>query len=363
METITDSRPQSLWNQKRDRRPVIIAGPCSAETEEQVLETARQLSGFGIRIFRAGIWKPRTRPDSFEGVGNAGLKWLLQAKKETGMLISTEVANGRHAYEAIKFGVDILWIGARTTANPFAVQEIADALQGASCSVLVKNPVNPDTDLWVGAVERLGKAGIYDIGAIHRGFSKYTKERFRNPPIWQIPIELKRRIPEIPMFCDPSHIAGDRSLLPELCQKAIDLDYDGLMIESHENPAKALSDARQQLTPYELDKMLAALSYRKPDSKSAGFLTTIEELRSRIDLLDEDLLNILSERMLVAEQIGKCKKENSVTILQRQRWDDLVKNRIESAIRKGLSVTLATGIMDAIHQESINRQTEVMNSY
>lgn len=342
------------------QRPIIIAGPCSAETEEQVMETARQLSTMGIKIYRAGIWKPRTRPNAFEGVGSEGLRWLQRVRRETGMLVTTEVANVKHVYEALKFGVDILWIGARTSANPFAMQDIADSLRGVNIPVLVKNPVNPDVDLWIGAIERLYNSGINQLAAIHRGFSSYDHSIFRNVPQWQIPIELRRRIPELPIITDPSHICGNRELLFDISQKAMDLNFDGLIVETHINPDKALSDAKQQITPETLGKMLGRLVLRDPDVNQQVMLT-LAELRDQIDKLDDKLINMLEERMKVSEKIGEHKLVNNITILQTKRWDDMLKNRLSLGNRKGLSEEFIIKIFTAIHQESINHQTSVMN--
>jgi chorismate mutase len=343
------------------KRPVIIAGPCSAESEEQVLSTAKELSLRGVKIYRAGIWKPRTRPNAFEGVGAKGLKWLKRVKEETGMLTATEVANTKHVYEVLKNGIDIIWIGARTTANPFAVQEIADALQGVDIPVMIKNPVNPDVELWIGALERINKAGITKMAAIHRGFSNYDKTLFRNDPQWQIPIELKRRIPELMMITDPSHICGNRQLLYDVSQKAMDLNFDGLIIESHITPDKALSDAKQQITPAELESLLVRLILREPSSNAHAELT-LAELREQIDKLDDKLVNLLEKRMEVVGEIGAYKKENNLTILQSRRWDDILNKRVSLGQRKGLSEEFILKVFKAIHQESINHQTVIMNT-
>ena len=342
------------------QRPVIIAGPCSAETEEQVLATAHELKSVGVKIFRAGIWKPRTRPNAFEGVGKEGLKWLRKVKEETGMLTTTEVANVKHVYEALKSGIDILWIGARTTTNPFAVQDIADSLKGVDITVMVKNPVNPDVDLWVGAFERLNNSGINRLIAIHRGFSVYDKSLFRNDPQWQIPIELRRRIPQLMMITDPSHICGNRQLLYDVSQKAMDLNFDGLIIETHINPDKALSDANQQITPSELGNLLKRLVFRKADENGDSQMT-LAELREQIDKLDDKVVNIFEQRMKIVEEIGQYKKEQNLTILQTRRWDDILKNRISLGTRKGLSEEFILKVFQAIHQESINHQTIIMN--
>lgn len=334
-------------------KPVIMAGPCSAESEEQLLNTARPLAAMGIKIFRAGIWKPRTRPNAFEGVGSEGLKWMQTVQKETGMMVATEVANVKHVYEALKYGVDIIWIGARTSANPFAVQDIADSLRGVNIPVLVKNPVNPDVDLWIGAIERINNAGIKQLAAIHRGFSSYDKTLYRNVPQWQIPIELRRRIPKLPIITDPSHICGNREFLYDISQKAMDLNFDGLIIETHCNPDKALSDAKQQVTPDGLKQIIDRLVLREPEINEELMLT-LAELRDQIDKLDDRIINILEERMGVSEKIGKYKKDNNITILQTKRWDDMLKTRLNLGDRKGLSEEFIIKLFRSIHQESIN---------
>lgn len=350
------------FNGLSTEKPLVLAGPCSAETEEQVMETARQLKENGIKIFRAGLWKPRTRPNAFEGVGRKGLPWLKRVKDELGMFTSTEVANVKHIYDALKAGIDILWIGARTTANPFAVQEIADALKGVDIPVMVKNPVNPDPELWIGALERLNNAGLTKLAAIHRGFSMYNKSFYRNHPQWQIPIELKRRIPDLPIITDPSHICGNRDLLFEISQKAMDLDFDGLIVETHCNPDKAWSDAQQQITPAELNTLLNNLILRKADVENTILLTTLEDLRHEIDQYDDKLVQILEMRMGVSRKIGEYKKKNNITILQTSRWDEILRRRIEEADKKGLSEEFIIKVFRAIHEESINHQTKVMNS-
>ena len=342
------------------KRPFLIAGPCSAETEEQTLATAKKLSGYGYKIFRAGIWKPRTRPGAFEGVGTIGLPWLKRVQKETGMFVCIEVANTHHVYEALKFGVDILWIGARTTANPFAVQEVADALKGIDIPVLVKNPVNPDIDLWIGAIERINRAGIKRIGAIHRGFSSFEDIKYRNSPHWQIPIELRRRIPELPIINDPSHIAGRRDLLKEISQEAMDLNFDGLIVESHINPDKAWSDAKQQLTPEALHEMIESIVLRKSRITDIPRVT-LDNLRTKIDKLDNELLDLLKKRMKISEAIGKYKFENNITILQTRRYDEILTKRREKAVEKGLNPDFVIDIFESIHEESIHCQNEVMN--
>lgn len=342
------------------KRPLIMAGPCSAESEEQVLSTAKEIAAMGIKIFRAGIWKPRTRPNAFEGIGSVGLPWLQTVKKETGMLVSTEVANVKHVYEALKYGVDIIWIGARTSANPFAVQEIADSLSGVKIPVFVKNPVNPDVDLWIGAIERINQAGIDQMAAIHRGFSTYDKTIYRNAPHWQVAIELRRRIPQLPIITDPSHICGNRELLYDISQKAMDLNFEGLIIETHINPDKAWSDASQQVTPAGLKKILDRLILREPEIDDELMLT-LAELRDKIDKLDDKLINIIEERMNVVESIGNYKKINNITILQNKRWDDMLRSRLILGESKGLSEDFINKVFQAIHQESINKQTSIMN--
>ncbi len=342
------------------KRPIIVAGPCSAESEEQMLETAKGVAAAGVKIFRAGIWKPRTRPNAFEGVGTEGLKWFKTVQKETGLLVATEVANTKHVYEALKYGVDIIWIGARTSANPFAVQDIADSLRGVKIPVMIKNPVNPDVDLWVGAIERINNAGIQQIVAIHRGFSTYDKSIFRNAPHWQLPIELRRRIPEIPMLTDPSHIAGKRELIYDICQKAMDLNFDGLIIETHCNPDKALSDAKQQVTPDALKEILGRLILRDPEVKEQLMLS-LAVMRDKIDKLDDKLINLIDERMSIVGEIGEYKKDNNITILQNKRWDDMLKNRLTLGNKHKLSEDFITKLFSAIHQESINKQTTIMN--
>ena len=348
------------WEIGNSSKPLIIAGPCSAETEEQIMESAKKLSKLGISIFRAGIWKPRTRPNSFEGIGSIGLSWLKSVKQETGMLVSTEVANVKHVYEALKSGVDILWIGARTVANPFAMQEIADTLKGLDIPVLVKNPVNPDLELWIGAIERLYDAGLTKIGAIHRGFSSYEKSIYRNIPQWQIPIELKIRIPNIPLICDPSHIGGNRELLHSLSQKALDLNFDGLMIESHPNPDQAWSDANQQITSEELKNLIEKLIIREEIPKGVS-LEAIEDLRYKIDKCDDELINILEKRMHLINAIGLYKKDNKMTILQPGRWDQVLEKSINKGLQKYLNKNFVSDIFKTIHQESINKQTLIMN--
>lgn len=342
-------------------RPIVIAGPCSAESEQQVFETAKALKASGVEVLRAGIWKPRTRPNCFEGVGAEGLVWMRRVQRELGMKISTEVANVKHVYEALKAGVDMLWVGARTSANPFAMQEIADALKGTDIPVLVKNPVNPDVELWIGALERLNMAGLRKIGVIHRGFSIYGKSKYRNVPQWQLPIEIKRRFPDLLMICDPSHISGKREYIHEISQQAMDLGFDGLIVESHICPEIALSDAAQQVTPMNLSEILGKLIIREVDSENVEYKENIDELRAKIDVIDNDLLDLLASRMKVSDEIGKYKKQNNITILQPGRWDSILGKVFEKGTAKGLDNEFLEKVFKAIHQASIDRQTAIMN--
>ncbi|MCC8172420.1 MAG: bifunctional 3-deoxy-7-phosphoheptulonate synthase/chorismate mutase type II [Parabacteroides sp.] len=339
------------------KRPIVIAGPCSAESEEQVMDTAKQLASRGVKMFRAGIWKPRTKPGGFEGIGVPGLAWLKKVKQETGMYVATEVANQQHVFEALKAGIDILWIGARTTVNPFAVQEIADALKGVDIPVLIKNPVNPDLELWIGAIQRIYNAGIRRIGAIHRGFSSYDKKMYRNLPLWHIPIELRRRMPEVPIICDPSHIGGKRELVAPLCQQAMDLSFDGLIIESHCNPDCALSDASQQITPDVLDYVLNLLVIRE------GTQTTesLAELRRQIDEIDESLLELLAKRMRISREIGVYKKEHNMPVLQAPRYSEILEKRSNMGESMELSSDFIKEILKEIHEESVRQQMIIMN--
>lgn len=339
-------------------RPLVIAGPCSAETEEQVLSTARQLAEKGIKIFRAGIWKPRTKPGGFEGVGAKGLSWLKQVKKQTGMYVSTEVATPRHVNEALKCEIDILWIGARTTTNPFAVQEIAEALRGVDIPVLVKNPVNPDLELWIGALERLNNAGLKRLGAIHRGFSSYDKKNYRNLPQWHIPIELRRRIPSLPIFCDPSHIGGKRELVASLSQQAMDLNFDGLMIESHCTPDAAWSDALQQITPGVLEYMLNLLVIRKQTQTTEN----LSMLRQQIDECDNALIELISKRMRICREIGIFKKEHDMTVLQTGRYNEILDKRAAQGVSCGMDAGFIKKVFEAIHEESVRQQIDILNS-
>lgn len=340
------------------KRPVVIAGPCSAETEEQVMETAMDLAKNGVRIFRAGIWKPRTKPGGFEGVGSVGLTWLQEVKKETGMLVATEVANKQHVEEALNAGVDVLWIGARTSANPFAMQEIADSLVGADVPVLVKNPVNPDLELWIGAMQRIYNAGIRQIGAIHRGFSAYGKHLYRNMSQWHIPIELRRRMPELTLICDPSHIGGKRELVAPLSQQAMDMGFDGLIVESHCDPDSAWSDKSQQVTPEVLNFILNMLVVR--DTTQTTESLTL--LRQQIDQIDNDLLEALSKRMRISREIGQYKKEHSMPVVQTGRYDDILNSRAAAAEELGMNGDFMKTVYQAIHEESVRQQIEVLNN-
>ncbi len=354
--------PIESWA-KTTHKPLIIAGPCSAETPEQLFETAKQLKDLGkVDVLRAGIWKPRTRPNAFEGAGADGLKWFADVKKELGMMIGTEVANPEHIELALKYGVDVLWIGARTTVSPFAIQEMADALKGVNVPVLVKNPTHPELGLWIGAFERLHRAGITNLAAIHRGFSTIDKSKFRNVPTWSIPIELKRIAPQIPIICDPSHIGGKRDLIFDISQKAMDLGFDGLMIETHIDPDKAWSDADQQVTPSRLGEILRDLKIREVSSENVSFNENLEDLRSKIDALDRELIEVLTSRMAIVEKIGEYKKENNVTTLQVTRWDEIMKNLMSLAQKMNLSEAYITDLFKIIHEESIRKQTEIMKA-
>lgn len=355
---VKEQAPAAILNKK----PLIISGPCSAETEEQVLETATRLAQTGkVDVLRAGIWKPRTRPGSFEGIGTKGLPWLQKARQITGLPVTVEVATGKQVEDALHFGVDILWIGARTTVNPFSVQEVADALRGADVPVWIKNPINPDLELWIGAVERVAKAGISRIALIHRGFSSYGNTEYRNAPMWHLPIELKRRMPELPIICDPSHICGRRDILLDVAQKAIDLDFDGLMLESHIDPDNAWSDAKQQVTPERLAELLNSIVWRHESTDKKEFLTALEKLREQINHIDDEIIQLLGNRMKVAEKIGVYKKENNITILQTNRWNEILEKGIRKGEKLGLSKDFILKYFDAVHLESINRQNSVMN--
>ncbi|WP_445710949.1 chorismate mutase [Flavobacterium sp.] len=341
--------------------PLVIAGPCSAETEDQVLQIANELKDSDVSIFRAGIWKPRTRPGGFEGVGAIGLKWMQKAKAETGLLMATEVANANHVKLAIEHDIDVLWIGARTAVNPFAIQEIADALEGTDKIVLLKNPINPDLSLWIGGLERLYNANIKKLGVIHRGFSTYDKTKYRNNPEWQIAIDMQNRFPDLPLICDPSHITGRRDMIHEVSQQALDMNYDGLIIETHIDPDNAWSDAAQQVTPDDLKKMFVDLKVRKVSDNEGVFNQEMTKLRAQIDEFDGKLLEILGNRMKVADKIGELKKEKNVAILQNKRWNEILGKMILEGEEKGLSNDFVMHMFKAIHQESITHQEKIVN--
>ena len=340
-----------------NERPIVMAGPCSAETEEQVMQTANALAQKGCHIFRAGAWKPRTKPGGFEGNGEAALPWLKRVKEETGMLIATEVATPEHVELCLKHGVDILWIGARTCANPFAMQALADSLRGMDMPVLVKNPVNPDLELWIGGMERINQAGIKRLAAIHRGFSSYDNKMYRNSPMWQIPLELRRRIPALPIICDPSHIGGRRELVAPLCQQAMDLGFDGLIVESHCNPDKAWSDAKQQVTPDVLDYILSLLIVRDKSQMQEGII----QLRQQIDDLDNQLMELLAKRMRVCRQIGQYKKEHNMTVFQASRYNEILEKRGAQGALCGMSPEFVATVFESVHEESVRQQIEIIN--
>ena len=340
-----------------NERPIVMAGPCSAETEEQVMQTANALAQKGCHIFRAGAWKPRTKPGGFEGNGEAALPWLARVKEETGMLIATEVATPEHVELCLKHGVDILWVGARTCANPFAMQALADSLRGMDMPVLVKNPVNPDLELWIGGMERINQAGIKRLAAIHRGFSSYDNKMYRNSPMWQIPLELRRRIPALPIICDPSHIGGRRELVAPLCQQAMDLGFDGLIVESHCNPDKAWSDAKQQVTPDVLDYILSLLIVRDKSQVQEGII----QLRQQIDDLDNQLMELLAKRMRVCRQIGQYKKEHNMTVFQASRYNEILEKRGAQGALCGMSPEFVATVFESVHEESVRQQIEIIN--
>ncbi|MEO8821886.1 MAG: chorismate mutase [Ginsengibacter sp.] len=349
---------QKIWN----KRPVIISGPCSAETEEQVIECATRLAKTGkVDALRAGIWKPRTKPGMFEGIGVKGLPWLAEAKKISGLPIAVEVATAKHVEMVLQFDVDILWIGARTTVNPFSVQEVCDALRGVDVPVLIKNPINPDLELWSGGIERLQKVGMKDIGMIHRGFSNYGNTEFRNAPMWHLPIEMKRRFPDMLLICDPSHICGNRTGLQAVAQKSIDLDFGGLMIESHIDPDKAWSDAKQQITPERLSEMLGELKWRLEKTDEKEFVTALAKLREQINQVDDELMALLGQRMKISNKIGEYKRENNITILQTNRWNEILAKAFVKGEKLDLGKDFITKYFDAVHMESINHQNKIMN--
>lgn len=349
--------PLNLTGIDATKRPLVIAGPCSAETEEQVMTTAHQLANKGIKIFRAGIWKPRTKPGGFEGKGEEALPWMARVKKETGMLTATEVATPKHVESALKAGIDLLWVGARTSANPFAMQELADSLRGTDIPVLVKNPVNPDLELWIGALERINGAGITRLGAIHRGFSSIDQKIYRNAPMWHIPIELHRRYPQLPIICDPSHIGGRRELIAPLCQQAMDMGFAGLIVESHCNPDAAWSDAKQQVMPDVLDFILDRLVIRD----SVELTESLTALRKQIDELDNQLMNLLTKRMRVSREIATYKKEHNMAVVQTGRYSEILEKRAAQGLLCGMDAEFVKKVFEAIHEESVRQQTELIN--
>ena len=354
--------PLYEWGMFTEPRPSVVAGPCSAESEEQVMETAKGLRDLGINVYRAGIWKPRTHPGSFEGAGAEGLRWMQKAKKEYGLKIATEVASEKHVFECLKFGVDLVWLGARTTSNPFLVQEIADALKDTDIPVLVKNPANPDLDLWIGALERLNRAGIKKLGVIHRGFSTFDKIKYRNDPQWQVAIELRNRYPELPFFVDPSHMAGCKDYIREISQRSLDLGFEGLMIEYHCNPSVALSDAKQQLTPCELSDLLYnQITVKDKDSDAPEWKENIDQLRAKIDIIDESILYTLASRMKISRQIGEYKKNHNIAILQASRWDSLLAKVVEKGKAYDLPEGFVEDVFNAIHEASVEAQNEIIS--
>lgn len=354
-------QPINTWLETKNE-PLLIAGPCSAETEDQLMATAHLLAKTGkVSVLRAGIWKPRTRPGEFEGIGSIGLTWLKRAKEETGLPTAVEVANAKHVEEALAAGVDILWVGARSTVNPFTVQEIADALKGVDIPVLVKNPVNPDIQLWIGALERINNAGITKLAAIHRGFSSYEKTAFRNEPMWELAIQLKTLAPDLPIINDPSHICGNRELIQYVAQKALDLDMQGLMIESHLDPSVAWTDAKQQLTPAALSELLDLITLRKPEIKDKDFTDKLADLRTNIDKIDDQIIQKIAERMQIVQKIGEYKRDNGVTILQVNRWDQIMNKRSAFASALKLDMNFTGKLLELIHSESIRKQTDIMN--
>jgi chorismate mutase len=359
MDKQLDIIPLNEWLPTGDF-PLIISGPCSAETHEQVIDAARKLSAVPqVKVFRSGLWKPRTRPSAFEGVGNIGLEWLKDVQQETGLLTAVEVARPEHVEACLKQNVDILWLGARTVVNPFSVQELSEVLKGVDIPVMVKNPLNPDISLWIGALERLNQAGIHKLIAIHRGFYYYRHALYRNQPMWEVPIELQRLVPGLPVICDPSHISGRRDLLLPVSQKALDLEMAGLMIETHPDPDQALTDANQQITPEELANLLSLLVIRQKTGNSE-FETKLEMLRREIDKMDAELLDILNKRMKIVDEIGQYKKENNITILQIRRWSNMIDDRLNLGSRFGLDSEFLTQLLQLVHEESIRRQEEIM---
>lgn len=354
--------PINKWFPQPVNHPLIIAGPCSAETREQVLQTAGAIAALGkVDVFRAGVWKPRSRPGTFQGIGNDALTWLAEAKSQTGLLLAVEVATPQHVEAALKAGVDLFWVGARTSSNPFSVDELASAMAGIDRPVLVKNPIHPDLDLWLGVIERFAKAGVTRLGAVHRGFSPFQKSMYRNVPKWEVAIDLKSILPELPIICDPSHISGNPELIREVAQKALDISMDGLMIESHINPAKALSDAKQQVTPAKLNEILSALSYRKVVPTATEAIDLLESMREKIDSLDLQLLELLAQRMEISRQIGDYKLKNNIAIMQLRRWEAMIQLRVEVGQKLGLSPEYVKDLLRLVHKESIRKQAEIIS--
>lgn len=354
--------PINKWFPQPVNHPLIIAGPCSAETREQVLQTAGAVAALGkVDVFRAGVWKPRSRPGTFQGIGNDALTWLAEAKSQTGLLLAVEVATPQHVEAALKAGVDLFWVGARTSSNPFSVDELASAMAGIDRPVLVKNPIHPDLDLWLGVIERFAKAGVTRLGAVHRGFSPFQKSMYRNVPKWEVAIDLKSILPELPIICDPSHISGNPELIREVAQKALDISMDGLMIESHINPAKALSDAKQQVTPAKINEILSALSYRKVVPTATEAIDLLESMREKIDSLDLQLLELLAQRMEISRQIGDYKLKNNIAIMQLRRWEAMIQLRVEVGQKLGLSPEYVKDLLRLVHKESIRKQAEIIS--
>jgi chorismate mutase len=355
--------PISDWFEGEIKHPLIIAGPCSAENRDQVMDTARAIAKTGrVNVLRAGIWKPRSRPGTFQGAGEPALEWLVEAKQETGLPIIIEVATPQHVEIAMKYGIDMFWVGARTSSNPFSIDELAIAMAGLNKPVLIKNPIHPDLEMWIGTIERFEKAGVSKLGAIHRGFSPFQKSAYRNLPKWEVPIDLKTHMPNLPIICDPSHIGGRRELIKDIAQKALDLSMDGLMIETHINPRIALSDAHQQVTPDQLEKILIELCYRKVSPTTPEFINILESLREQIDSLDSQLLELLSQRMDIVKKIGQYKLENNVAIMQLRRWEDIIETRVETGKALGLEEEYVKDLLRLVHKESIRKQAEILSS-
>lgn len=354
--------PIAQWFSKTLNGPLIIAGPCSAESREQVLQTARGVAALGkVDVFRAGVWKPRSRPGTFQGAGEPALEWLAEAKQETGLLLAVEVATPQHVEAALRYGVDMFWVGARTSSNPFSVDELATAMAGVNVPVLVKNPIHPDLELWIGVIERFAKVGITRLGGIHRGFSPFQKSMYRNVPKWEVAIDLRSIMPDLPIICDPSHISGKPELIPDVAQKALNLSMDGLMIETHVNPSKALSDAKQQVTPKKLGDILTSLSYKRITPLSPESIDILESMREKIDSLDLQLLELLSQRMEISEQIGEYKLKNNMAIMQLRRWEKMIKMRVEVGERLGLSPKYVKDLLRLVHKESVRKQADMIS--